>query len=145
MSMPVRGTTASLLCSFEKLGYGRLVFESDFGGTFSVSSMPGMELLLCSSRGRDAFESDLSLLELLRWDDLRCSLSLLSTFSSLRDMSFLDDSRRRSGLDSLTFDGIIVGPACGDLTRGVNVARALSLMNRFAEVNAGRDGACVSA
>ena len=88
ISIPVRGTTASLLCCFEKEGYGRLVFESDDGvGSTSVSRMPGIELLLVSSLGRDVLESAWSLLELLRCDDLRCSL--LSAFSSLRDESFL--------------------------------------------------------
>jgi hypothetical protein len=85
-----------------------------------VSSIPGIEPLRVSSRVREVFESALSLLELLRCD-LRCSLE--SNFSSLRDDSFLDEeSRRRSGLESLTFDGIIVESACGDLTRGMYLA-----------------------
>jgi hypothetical protein len=84
-----------------------------------VSSIPGMELLRVSSRGREVFESALSLLELFRCD-LRCSLE--SDFSSLRDDSFLDESRRRSGLVSLAFEGMIVESACGDLTRGVYLA-----------------------
>lgn len=85
-----------------------------------MSTIPGMEPLRVSSRVREVFESTLSLLELFRCG-LRCSLE--STFSSLRVDSFLDEeSRRRSGLESLTLDGMIFESACGDLTRGVYLA-----------------------
>ena len=93
--------TASLLCSLEKVGYGRLDLDSDLGGESSLS-MPGMEDLLLGSTGDiEVREEVLSLVVDLRWD---LCLSFLSDRSCLDDSFF---SLLLSGLVSRILEGMM--------------------------------------
>lgn len=101
-----RGATASRLCSFEKVGYGRLDLESFFGMASSTMT-PGMEERLLESAGdKEVRDEVFSFVEGLRWEeDLWCLSLSLSLLSPDLEASFF--SLRRSGLLSLILDGIV--------------------------------------
>lgn len=65
-----RVPTASLLCCFEKEGYGRLAFESVLDEALSSLTIPGIEDLRLGSVGdSDVRDDDLSFVVALRCED----------------------------------------------------------------------------
>ena len=97
------GPRDSLLCSFEKVGYGKLDFDSDLRGEFSSFNTPGMEDLRLGSTGdMEILEEVLSLVVDLRWEEVLC-LSFRSDLSCLEASFF---SRLLSGLFSRILEGM---------------------------------------
>jgi hypothetical protein len=104
-SCAARGPTASLLCCFEKVGYGRLDLDSVFSSRFSSSSemMPGIDARL----GELSELSDVRDVDFSFEDVLREECDLCRRFRSLSSVEDSLRSRCRSGLLSRSFEGIL--------------------------------------